>query len=55
MNIDNYPENHEITQQKKVCLDLEVSRDWDALVWAKSNLYDMLKKREIWLKNNEYN
>ena len=51
----NYPENHNITHQRKACFDLEASRDWDALEWAKSDLHGILKKREVWLKNNEYN
>jgi len=50
METDNYPGNKDITIQRKTVLELEKSKDWQALKHAKHDLYAMIKAKEKWLK-----
>jgi len=52
MQIKDYPRNGEIRKLRQVILDLEKTKDWDAIVYAKNDLKYEIAKREAWIKKN---
>ncbi len=52
MQIKDYPRNGEIRKLRQAILDLEKTKDWDAMIHAKSDLKYEITKREVWIKEN---
>jgi len=50
MEIDNYPGNKDIILQRQAILELEKSKDPQALQLAKLDLYAMVKQKRQWLQ-----
>ncbi len=55
MDINDYPDNKEIEETRKAISELEQSRSWEEIVYAKSDLQAMLTKRDEWAKENGIN
>ena len=51
MRIEDYPKNAEIAELRKTILHLEECNDYEAIIYAKTDLYHLLKKREQWVKS----
>lgn len=55
MKVSEYPGNNEIYKTRQAIIDLEKTNDWGAIKLAKLDLYHMIKKREVWIKENVNN
>lgn len=51
MKIEDFPDNDEIAEIRKAILQLEQYDDYGAIIHAKTDLYQLLKKREKWVKS----
>lgn len=54
MSLEDFPENNEIKEIEKAIEDLKKTRSWEAVMLAKTDLRDLLEKREDWVKNGGY-
>ena len=50
--IEDFPKNDEIREIEKAIEELKASNSWEAIMLAKTDLQDILKEREEWLKDD---
>jgi len=51
MSLEDFPENNEIKEIEKAIEELKESKSWEAVMLAKTDLQDLLQKRDKWIEN----